>query len=256
MRANLILTAAFCWISVLSMAQNPNPFELLWRIDGKITASPVPTPPAEAAPVEITPVETPVTTPKPAELETTIVSIPDPIVPDEPIDTIGAISPAVADTTVTAADSATVPDPIEEKVATPPAEDAPLKTEPTPPAPKKIRDLPSEPTPLVHVLIFGLLFSLLAWVLSLNRDILKKVYRAALNENFSALLFREQRFATTQYLYYIIYFVFFITGGMFLYLIGREFGWSAWVFRSIWSSIGLTRACSVRARARFGARIS
>lgn len=94
-------------------------------------------------------------------------------------------------------------------------------------------------TSLTMVLLFGVIFSLLAWGLSLNRELLKKIYRAALNENLSSLLYREQRFATTQYLYYTIYIIFFLNGGMFLYFLSRHFGWTAWTFQSIWSSIGL-----------------
>jgi hypothetical protein len=236
MRANLILTALFCWTSVLTVAQNPNPFELLWRIDGKITASPTPTPPAE-----VTPLETPlVKRPQPTAVETTAIAAPDPVIPEElVVDLVDtATLPVQVDTSTIIHDTANTLAIVEEEEL-PPVEIKQPEPEPVPRVEAVTRDLPEAPTPLVHVLIFGLLFSLLAWVLSLNRDILRKVYRAALNENFSALLFREQRFATTQYLYYIIYFVFFITGGMFLYLIGREFGWSAWVFRSIWSCIGL-----------------
>jgi hypothetical protein len=97
----------------------------------------------------------------------------------------------------------------------------------------------SENSPLALVLLFGLIFTLLAWGLSLNRELLKKIYRAAMNENLSSLLYREQRFATTQYLYYTIYIIFFLNGGMFLYFLSRQFGWSAWTFQSVWACIGL-----------------
>jgi hypothetical protein len=98
---------------------------------------------------------------------------------------------------------------------------------------------PPKETPLAFVLLFGVIFSLLAWGMSLNRELLQKIYRAALNENLSSLLYREQRFATTQYLYYTIYIIFFLNGGMFLHFIAREFGWTSWAFQSVWSCIAM-----------------
>jgi hypothetical protein len=94
-------------------------------------------------------------------------------------------------------------------------------------------------SPIFIVLLFAIVFGLLAWALSLNREVLQKIYRAALNENLSSLLYREQRFATTQYLYYTIYIIFFINAGLFLYYLAREFNWSAWTFSSVWTSIAL-----------------
>jgi hypothetical protein len=75
--------------------------------------------------------------------------------------------------------------------------------------------------------------------MSLNRALLQKIYRAALNENLSALLYREQRFATTQYLYYTIYVIFFLNGGMFLFFLSRQFAWNNGIFQSVWTCIGL-----------------
>jgi hypothetical protein len=109
---------------------------------------------------------------------------------------------------------------------------------PLPSTPERV-EAPGPKTALNLVLIFGAIFALLAWSMSLNRELLQKVYRAALNENLSSLLFREQRFATTQYLYYTIYLIFFLGGGMFLYFVAREFGWNAWLFQSVWACIGL-----------------
>jgi len=60
-----------------------------------------------------------------------------------------------------------------------------------------------------------------------------------MNENLSSLLFREQRFATTQYLYYTIYIVFFLNAGMFLYFLSRQFGWDAWALSTVWSCIAI-----------------
>ncbi len=73
--------------------------------------------------------------------------------------------------------------------------------------------------------IFGLALIILIWAVNINRGFIQKIYRAALNKNFSALLLREQRFASAQYLYYIVYIVFFLNAGLFLYLISRYASW-------------------------------
>jgi hypothetical protein len=106
-----------------------------------------------------------------------------------------------------------------------------------PPVPQT--ETPEQASPLFTVFLFAIVFALLAWALSLNREVLRKIYRAALNENLSSLLYREQRFATTQYLYYTIYIIFFINAGLFLYFLGREFEWTTWTLTSIWSCIVL-----------------
>ena len=240
MRANLMLFILCAMtISIGVEAQSGNPFELLWRLDSSgTTAEIIPEPEPEPITVEaVTPEDDPVTQ------------------PPAPIDTASLVIPEVdsAESEVIAADSIVEEEVAEEMTDTvqtrpPDAEEDPGITKEESDASVPVIDAIEELVPdqipagnrtLVLVLLFGVVFALLAWVLSLNRDILKKVYRAALNENYAALLFREQRFATTQYLYYIIYFVFFLTGGLFLFLLGQEYGWQAWVFRSLWSCIGL-----------------
>jgi uncharacterized protein DUF4271 len=77
----------------------------------------------------------------------------------------------------------------------------------------------------LFLILFGLALIVLTWAVNINRGFLQKIYKAALNENFSALLLREQRFASSQYLYYIVYAVFFLNGGLFLYLTSRYATW-------------------------------
>ncbi len=77
----------------------------------------------------------------------------------------------------------------------------------------------------LFLILFGLALVILTWAVNINRGFIQKIYRAALNENFSALLLREQRFASSQYLYYIVYAVFFLNGGLFLYLMSRYATW-------------------------------
>lgn len=71
------------------------------------------------------------------------------------------------------------------------------------------------------MLLFGLSLVLIAWVVNASRGFLRKVYRAALNINYSSLLMRENKFASAQYLYYVAYVSFFINAGVFLYLATR-----------------------------------
>ncbi|RLD22072.1 MAG: hypothetical protein DRI69_02225 [Bacteroidetes bacterium] len=77
----------------------------------------------------------------------------------------------------------------------------------------------------LFLILFGLALVILIWAVNINRGFLQKIYKAALNENFSTLLLREQRFASSQYLYYIVYVVFFLNGGLFLYLVSRYAIW-------------------------------
>lgn len=84
---------------------------------------------------------------------------------------------------------------------------------------------PQIASPLILLLLFGLVFIILTWAVNMSPGIVRKVYRAAFNENFSDLLLREHRFASTQYLYYVMYIVFFVNGGIFLYFASRYSGW-------------------------------
>ncbi len=77
----------------------------------------------------------------------------------------------------------------------------------------------------LFLILFGLSLVILTWAVNINRGFIQKIYKAALNENFSALLLREQRFASSQFLYYIVYAVFFLNGGLFIYLVSRYAIW-------------------------------
>jgi hypothetical protein len=68
-------------------------------------------------------------------------------------------------------------------------------------------------------LIFLGIFLLLTIIVNINKGLFRKIYRASLNENFSALLYRERKHSALNYLYSIAYLIFFINVGMFLYLI-------------------------------------
>jgi hypothetical protein len=68
-------------------------------------------------------------------------------------------------------------------------------------------------------LIFLGIFLLLTIIVNINRGLLNKIYRASLNENFSALLYRERKHSSLNYLYSIAYVIFFINVGLFIYLI-------------------------------------
>ena len=233
LRANLIATVLFTLGFYFSATgQSENPFELLWRTGGSAgtTAKSTPAPPANAtiptSPAivpETTATKTPVSPPDTDGIERVTISLADTEVTPAVIDTLRPDTQQLAEVTpkTDTTGIAAIPDPV--------MPEPPARTEP--PTRQK--------TTLSFVLLFGAIFSLLAWGMSLNRELLQKVYRAALNENLSSLLFREQRFATTQYLYYTIYLIFFVAGGMFLHFLGREFGWSAWIFQSVWSCIGL-----------------
>ena len=75
-------------------------------------------------------------------------------------------------------------------------------------------------------LIFLAIFLLLTIIVNINRGLINKIYRAFLNENFSALLFRETKHSALNYLYTLAYVVFFINAGMFLYLSQFAGGWN------------------------------
>jgi len=222
MRPNLILLMlCLAFGSQALSAQDPNPFELLWRKSGgtdstSITPAQAPQPPAVSM---ITPEPRPDEEPAPKIIEVPPVT-PSPVTAT---DTAQAVSGELSSTGSKAeqepGDSASV-------VSALPAEHTSADSE-------------RKDTPLAFVILFGLIFSILAWVLSLNRELLKKIYRAALNENLSSLLFREQRFATTQYLYYTVYIIFFLSAGMFLFFLSRQFGWNAWALRTVWSCIAI-----------------
>ena len=66
-------------------------------------------------------------------------------------------------------------------------------------------------------LIFLGILLLLTIIVNINRKLLHQVYRASLNENFSALLYRERKHSSFNYLYSIAYVIFFINAGLFIY---------------------------------------
>lgn len=68
-------------------------------------------------------------------------------------------------------------------------------------------------------LIFLAIFLLLTIIVNINRGLINKLYRALLNENFSALLYRERKHSAFNYLYSLAYVIFFVNVGLFFYLI-------------------------------------
>lgn len=245
LRITLALILCCATVSMLS-AQKANPFELLWRKPGAVAITPAKTvtsPVADTALIDVPPV-VPVTeiTPETAPEITPEITRDTQalVVPDAPVATEEAIQDA--------GETETAEVEIQPQEGTPALSDTTSKSAiSTPPvspgtgasAPLLHVRADDSASPAILVILFGLILSLLAWGMSLNRDFLKNIYRAALNENLSSLLYREQRFATTQYLYYTIYLIFFFNGGMFLYFLGKQSGWPGWVFSSIWASIGL-----------------
>jgi hypothetical protein len=222
----------FCATQSL-VAQQANPFELLWRKDssgGTAYVPPVAAPDAETGSITpgnttITPVLPEPTSQVPVEVDTTSI----------PIDTAKTDSTLISSDTISTSDTiASIASNLGESNVI----DTSSKAPDLPESPSKSVQ-PKAQTPLTLVLLFGAIFAILAWALSLNRELLRKIYRAALNENLSSLLYREQRFATTQYLYYTIYIIFLVAGGMFLYFVGRYFDWDAWALRTVWSCIAL-----------------
>ncbi len=68
-----------------------------------------------------------------------------------------------------------------------------------------------------HALIFLGILLMLTIIVNINRKLLYQVYRASLNENYSALLYRERKHSAFNYLYSIAYAIFFINAGLFIY---------------------------------------
>ena len=84
----------------------------------------------------------------------------------------------------------------------------------------------SQPVKVALIIVMlGLTILILTWSVNYNRGFIKQIYRAAMNENLSSLLLREQKFASSQFLYYIVYTTFFINAALFLYLIARQSRW-------------------------------
>ena len=65
--------------------------------------------------------------------------------------------------------------------------------------------------------IFLFLLLSLTFMISLNRVILTKIYKSLLNDNYLNLIWREQR-GNISLQYFILYFLFIINAGLFLYL--------------------------------------
>lgn len=101
-------------------------------------------------------------------------------------------------------------------------------------------------------LIFLGIFLLLTIIVNINRGLLNKIYRASLNENFSALLYRERKHSSLNYLYSIAYVIFFINVGLFIYLIqflgesGSDKKFPLWLLTLIPIAIYVTRHVIMR----------
>ncbi len=64
---------------------------------------------------------------------------------------------------------------------------------------------------------------LLAILLTLNRSMINKAYRAIANDNFLRFLFREYK--STPWFYWLFYIYFFISAGFFFYLLASYYQW-------------------------------
>jgi len=101
-------------------------------------------------------------------------------------------------------------------------------------------------------LIFLGIFLLLTIIVNINRGLLNKIYRASLNENFSALLYRERKHSSLNYLYSIAYVIFFINVGLFIYLIqflgesGSDKKFPLWLLTLLPIAIYVTRHVIMR----------
>lgn len=89
------------------------------------------------------------------------------------------------------------------------------------------------------LVVFACVLLLLTFIVNMNRSFLNKVYRAAMNENFSSLLYRERKFSSVTALYYLGYAAFFINGGLFLYLLAWIFDWEIGREHALLTLIGI-----------------
>ena len=78
---------------------------------------------------------------------------------------------------------------------------------------------------VILTFIFLAIFLLLTIIVNINRGLLQKIYRASLNENYSALLYRETKHSALNYLYPMAYIIFFLNIGLLLYLTQFEVDW-------------------------------
>ncbi len=76
-------------------------------------------------------------------------------------------------------------------------------------------------TLVLSICILALL--LLASLLAVNRDLVRKSYRAIANDNYLRFLYREYK--SMPWLYWLFYLHFAINAGLFLYLVIHHFGW-------------------------------
>ena len=142
-------------------------------------------------------------------------------------------SPEVIDSVKTT-DSVVVSDSILGQIATDPSqdgveEDISRKIDVEQIDPPAVSRTPSPPVPNVGVVLIltmlGLSLLVLTWAVNMNRGFIRMIFRAAMNENLSALLLREQKFTSLQYLYYIVYAVFFMNASLFVFLMSRFAHW-------------------------------
>ena len=86
--------------------------------------------------------------------------------------------------------------------------------------------------------VFLITLFLLTIAVNFNRQIISKIYRSILNSNYSNLMFREQG-RNPSFLFILLYILFFINGGLFLYLTIGTFVENKPGFFSIFACIGL-----------------
>ena len=180
--------AVILLIPVLGYGQTSNPFELKWR-KGKS---------AEPAPVYEEPAATP---PAPDSVVNSDTAVSEELLPEDEGEE--EVVPVIESPPIKSAEDITLEDLLESVHINTPA-------------------MPKRASNAVLLLLIGLSLIIIAWIINTSRGFLRKVYRAALNSNYSALLIRENKFSSTQYLYYIVYISFLINAGVFLYLLTRE----------------------------------
>ncbi|MDX1478719.1 MAG: DUF4271 domain-containing protein [Saprospiraceae bacterium] len=228
------LVIAFCWLTAGICAQSGNPFDLQWKrtsahriadpsLDSSAAEAVSETTESPEPPAPVTPPPAPVTVEPAADRETAPDTALTHASSENPFELRSGTSPPTRKDDNPDALKPLPDEPASENVVTPPAE-----TTPSPPIEKPVtgqdtRDVVSN---LVLFLLFGLVLLLLTWAVNINRGFLRKIYRAVLNENFSSLLLREQRFASNQYLYYLVYVTFFINAGLFLYFLSHYTHWA------------------------------
>ena len=195
--------------------QDTNPFDLKWRSGNKPTPNTTTSPLPEKAPAK--PAADTAVEPAPSDPARADSEIADPNVTLEPVvDTPQSVIPE-GTTGIETTD--TEPDTARNVVAIPP-----VTTEQEETGLNEAPLIKRQASSGVLLLLIAISMILVAWVVNTNRGFLGKVYRAAMNENYSELLLRQNRFASAQYLYYIVYISFFINAAIFLYLATRN--WS------------------------------